>query len=173
MRRAFTLLEMMIAILLFSLITVFLSSTLQGLHQSSSALEKKNQELKKEQKLITLLQEDIQQSDTINIVPAKDFISLEMHTLSSIYHMGHAYVRWFVNPEKKLLIRSESAFKLSPPFIDDELHQVHLDPVAEKVKWFKAYISKEKNALFVALNIRDKNLLLEILTPQYEITASK
>ena len=169
MKRAFTLIEMMIAILLFSLITVFLSSTLQSLHQSSSALEKRNQGLKQEQKLIKLLQEDIQQSDSLNIITAIDYISLELHTLSSVYNMGHAYVRWFVNPSKKLLIRSESAFKLSPPFINDELHQVHLDPITDNTKWFKAYVAKNKNAIFIALNIKNKNLLLEVLTPQYEV----
>ena len=167
MRQAFTLIEMMIAILLFSLITVFLSSTLQSLHQSSSALEKNNRHNSKESKVLKLLIEDIQESDTLQIIPSDDYISLELHTRSSIYAMGHAYVRWFVDPKTKVLIRSESAFKLSPPYIDEELHQVHLDEALQKLQWFKAYSSKDRSALLIALNFENKNLFLEVLTPQH------
>lgn len=167
MRQAFTLIEMMIAILLFSLITIFLSSTLQSLHQSSSAFEKQNRHKSKESKVLKLLFEDIQESDSLDIIPSDNYISLELHTRSSIYAIGHAYVRWFVDPTKKTLIRSESAFKLSPPYMDEELHQVHLDETLEKLQWFKAYTSKDKSSLFLALNFNDKNLFLEVLTPQH------
>ena len=167
MKQAFTLIEMMIAILLFSLITIFLSSTLQSLQQNSSALEKKNQKVKTEQKVIKLLREDIQASDELNITASDHFISLELHTLSSIYNMGHAYVRWFVHPDSKQLIRSESAFKRFPPYIDDELHQIHLDLTIKPLQWFKAYQSKDKSSLLVAINFKDSDLFLEILTPQY------
>ena len=166
MKKAFTLIEMMIAILLFSLIAIFLSSTLQSLHQQSSALEVKNDTLKHESRVIKLLQEDIQQSDNLEIKHSDNYISLELHTMSSIYNISHAYVRWFVHPQKKILIRSESAFKLSPPFIDEELHQIHLDPTLSDIEWFKAYKSISKDALLISLNFQNRNLILEVLTPQ-------
>jgi len=167
MKQAFTLIEMMIAILLFSLIAIFLSSTLQSSRQNSSALEIKNKILKHESRVIKLLQEDIQQSDKVEIISSDDYISLELHTLSSIYNISHAYVRWFVHPQKKILIRSESAFKLSPPFLDEELHQIHLDKTLTDLQWFKAYPSKGADALLIALNFQNSNLLLEVLTPQH------
>jgi prepilin-type N-terminal cleavage/methylation domain-containing protein len=173
MRQAFTLIEMMIAIVLFSLITLFLSSTLQSLHQNSSALKLKNKHIKRDQKVIKLLREDIQASDELKVYASEHFTSLELHTLSSIYNMGHTYIRWFVNPKSKQLIRSESAFKLSPPYMDEELHQVHLDLTLKSIQWFKAYQSKDKSSLLVAINFNNRDLFLELLTPQYiELTKS-
>lgn len=167
MRKAFTLIEMMIAILLFSLMTLFLSSTLQSLHQGSSALNKKVHNNLRESQILQLLLEDIQESDSLQIIPSPHYISLELHTNSSIYAMSHAYVRWFVDPKRKVLLRSESSFKLSPPYMDEELHQVHLDETFQKLEWFKAYASKDRSALFISLNFENKNLFLEVLTPQH------
>ncbi len=168
MRQAFTLVEMMIAIFLFSLITLFLSSTLQSLRQNNAALQDKNRFMSLEQKTVKLLKEDILSSTKITISASADFTLLSLETHSSLYNIGKSFVNWFVHPQTKQLIRSESAFKLAPPFVDEELHQVHLDPNLKKLVWFKAYRSKDKQSLLIALNYKQNNLLLEILTPQYK-----
>ncbi len=168
MKKAFTLIEMMIAVTLFSFIAVFLSSTLQSLQLNSSILKTEASKQNKEMKILKLLEDDIQQSLSLNIVPSDDYILLNMQTRSSIYNISAAYVRWFVDPKTSQLIRSESSLSTLPPYDKLQLSLIHLDALNKEVKWFKAYQSKDKSSLFLSLKIKEKNIYLELLTPQHK-----
>ena len=170
---AFTLIEMMIAILLFSMVTLFLTSTLEHQRKNYTILKEATASEDRLQKMQKLLQDDIIQSQELLIIKGDTYISLELRTTSSLYGIAAPYVKWFVNPKTQELIRSESAINLLPPFNSDELTRVHLDLVHSGVKWFQAYSSKDSTSLFVAIQIDSKSIFLEILTPQHKKELSK
>ena len=160
---------MMIAIVLFSLITLFLTSTLESLRVNSKILKEATKVSSKASKFLNVIQSDIQESINLKVIKGDNYVSIEMQTTNSLYNMAAPFVKWFVNPKTKQLIRSESASNTLPPFNHEDLTFVHLDLVLEHTKWFQAYRSKDLSSVFIGLKVDEKPLLLEILTPQHKL----
>ena len=164
-RAAFTLIELMVSIVLLGLVITFLLSTLGGLQLNSETVRLKSDEKYKQAKMIDLLQNDVISSSHLSIVESDHYISLELQTLSSIYQINNPFVRWFVDPKKKTLIRSESAKAYLPPYDQDKLYEIHLDAVAKECDWFKSFESDDNKTLLAGLNCEKKALFFEIVKP--------
>ncbi len=162
---AFTLIELMVAIVILGLVITFLLSTLGGLRKNSETARLVSEVKVKQTQLISLLQNDIISSHTLEIIESDNYCSLELQTLSSIYQINNPHVRWFVDPKKRTLIRSESAKAYLPPFDDDKLYEIHLDEVATGCEWFKSYVADDNKTVLVGLKCEKKPLFLEVVKP--------
>ncbi len=157
--------EMMISVVLLGLIITFLTSTLGDLRQSKKILQELSSQKGHVSRLLTLLQEDITSASTLEIRPTQDHTLLLLKTTSSLYQIDHPYVRWFVDPRSKKLIRSESSHDLTPPYRDDQLFLVHLDEAAQQCDWMKAYRSEDNATLLIGLKCDKKDYYLESMAP--------
>ena len=169
-KKGFTLIELMVAVVLLGLVITFLLGTLGGLRLNSETARLKSEEKVSQAKMISLLQDDVISSSKLSIVESDHYISLELQTLSSIYQINNPFVRWFVDPKKKTLIRSESAKAYEPPYDNDKLYEIHIDEVALQCEWFKAYTSKDSSALLIGLRSKNKNYFFEVALSQFKDT---
>lgn len=116
-RYAFTLIEMMIAITLFSVVMIFLYQSMASLDKSNRFYGDKLQTISTEQSLFKTLYLDLALSESnvgeiININKNEDIVLMQTR------HVVHTHVMPYVAYliKKKHLYRIESAAKLSYPF---------------------------------------------------------
>lgn len=135
-RRAFTLIEMMIAITLFSVVMIFLYQSVASLDKSNRFYGGKLEEITAEQLLFKTLYLDLsltepKTDEIINVDKDEDIVLLQ--TSNMIHSRIMPYVAYLI--KEKHLYRVESATKLSYPFehnldarIDDfgEVHRFRL-----------------------------------------------
>ena len=168
MRKAFTLLELMLAIVILGLIVTFLMQTTGSLQQGQNILSSKVEAKGATIKMIKLLHEDLFSGTDMNITESDDYSMIALRTQSSIYGINHPYVRWFADPKKKILLRSESSKPYLPPFDNEKLFEIHLDAVAE-CEWFKAVPSSNRGSLLLGMKCDQTPMVFELLTPQFEV----
>jgi len=158
-RHAFTLIEMMIAITLFSVVMIFLYQSMASLDKSNRFYSDKLQNISTEQSLFKTLYLDLSlskaNSDEINnINKNEDMVFLQ--TSHVIHTHVMPYVVYFV--KDKHLYRVESATKLSYPF-ESNINAL-IDNFGE-IKKFRLY--KNSTHFLLQLNINGKeDTLLKI-----------
>lgn len=157
MRRAFTLIEMMIAIVIFSLIVVFLYKSYDVLRQSDrkyTAITKQMQHLWRIKKMLYLDFALLLKSD-VNVLHQEtneDVVLLQ--SSNSLHGRFYPYIAYVV--KEGVLYRLESLRKLTYPF-DAEV-SADVDMVA-KVKRFRVYKAlKKENESTVAYYLVDLHL---------------
>lgn len=152
-RPAFTLIEMMIAISLFSVVMIFLYQSMATIDRSNLFYGDKLQEMTREQTLMKTLYLDLSLSqpksgiiDNIN----KNTDMLFLQTSHVIHTHVMPFIVYFV--KKKHLYRVESAQKLSYPF-ESNINAV-IDDFGE-IKTFRIY--KNSTHFLLDLNLDGKN----------------
>lgn len=145
MRRAFTLVEMMIAILIFSLVVVFLYRSYDALRQENqkqTQMTKQMQHLWRIKRMLYLdfalsLRSDV---SVLNQEKNEDVVLLQ--TSNSLHERFYPYVAYVV--KDGVLYRLESLRKLTYPF--DAETSADVDEIA-KIERFRIYkaLKKEEN----------------------------
>ena len=157
-RQAFTLIEMMIAITLFSVVMIFLYQSMATLDKSNRFYSDKLHDISKEQSLFKTLYLDLSlsvaNSGVINSINKnEDMVFLQTSHVVHTHVMP--YIVYFV--KDKHLYRVESATKLTYPF-ESNLN-VLIDDFGE-IKKFRLY--KNSTHFLLHLNIDGKDNLMKI-----------
>jgi prepilin-type N-terminal cleavage/methylation domain-containing protein len=151
MRKAFTLIEILITTILTSLLMLVLYGTIDNLRQSNTFYEKKLNEFDEKNKALTLLRNDIMDARKFTLLDndPKNYSVLSLETQSSIYGIECPYVTWLVMKKGKKLIRLESAFPITLPLDPKYLHLVHLDTIGDRYAIFK--VMKQQEQIIITL----------------------
>lgn len=167
-RYAFTLIELMIAIVLVGLLVTFLMQTMGSAQIQSKQMQKAVKVQKRLTRVVTLLQKDVLESFMPPVILSRDdYAMIKLHTTHSIYGIDAPYVLWMIDAGSKHMVRMESAQKAQPPFNIDRAFALHTDIVETQCAWFKAYVSKDKSALLIGFRCQNRPYILELATPQY------
>ena len=156
MKRAFTLIEMLIAVSLLSVITLFLYQTYASLQHSNRFYGDELSEASREQKLRKTIYLDLSLSmpdsiDLINIDKNSDVII--MQSSHSVHHRIMPYIAYLVTDNR--LMRIESSQKLIYPFSGEE--EMVIDDL-EAVKIFRVF--QKDDSFLVHLEQNDKKMML-------------
>jgi len=156
-RSAFTLIEMMIAISLFSVVMIFLYQAMATIDKSNVFYTNKLQEIDTEQELYKTIYLDLtlSQPNTVEINDiSKEVDMLFMQTSHVIHTHVMPYIVYFV--KDKHLYRVESANRLTYPF--ESNINVLIDDYG-LIKKFRVYKNSTHFLVQININGKDDNLM--------------
>ena len=153
-KRAFTLIEILIATALLSVVLIGLYSALDTQRRSVDIIKKNLDKSLKEDKIVMTLYQDLLQSDG-NITLQKgerDTLCIQKST-NSLYGLDRVKICWVVLKEKDSLARVEGVGYELPLGLEDK---VEADIVARGIKLFDIYYEKKKGLLLVVMQELNK-----------------
>jgi len=156
MKRAFTLIEMLIAISLLSVITIFLYQTYSSLQHSNRFYGEELSEASREQKLRKTIYLDLSLSmpDSIKLINIdKNADVLIMQSSHSVHQRIMPYIAYLIKDDH--LMRIESSQKLFYPLSGEE--EMVIDDL-EEVKTFRVF--QKESSFLVHLEQKDKKMIL-------------
>jgi prepilin-type N-terminal cleavage/methylation domain-containing protein len=141
MKKAFTLMELMVSIVLIVLITMFLYNAIATMKISNKTLAQHDKNEDNRTKIFELFYRDIVESTSLQSLQTKDkhFNVLELQTHNSLYQIAMPYVTYFVSKDKDRLIRLEAAKKIDLPVKYEDKFAVHADLLISDVTDFNVY----------------------------------
>ncbi len=168
MRKAFTLVELMISIMLLSLIMTFLYQSVAQLQSSNQQFLARSQTVQKRENLLKLLYNDFMNATSIQWHgERKDSDVILMQTNNSLHDMTQPYVWYKVYKEEKVLRRIESPVE-NLDFINKLFR---FDDMIKGVKRFKVYESKGHYLVYLkAEGIND--IYLDLILPDSNVSAN-
>jgi len=149
MKKAFTLIEVLLATVLLSIVLLGLYQVLDVQRRSVGIIKKSLDDSIKQDKVILTLYNDIYKSDGNFSIKKGERDSLCIQaTTNSLYGLGVAKVCWLVLKEGDSLARIEGfGYKLPLKFED----RVEADIVAKNVKLFDIYYDKKSGNILALL----------------------
>ena len=155
MKKSFTLLELLISILIFSIIIVFLYKTLDQTKYSNTLFTKKQEILKESNHLHNIFLEDVAEASNITITLDKNKNAIVKIVTYNTYHNAFFNnVTYLINSSKKLIrMQSQSVFDEVQPIEDCFLNNAFIDVLLEDIEYFDLKNS-ENNYIFA---IKQKN----------------
>ena len=155
MKKSFTLLELLISILIFSIIIVFLYKTLDQTKYSNTLFTKKQEILKESNHLHNIFLEDVAEASNITITLDKNKNAIVKIVTYNTYHNAFFNnVTYLINSSKKLIrMQSQSVFDEVQPIEDAFLNNAFIDVLLEDIEYFDLKNS-ENNYIFA---IKKKN----------------
>lgn len=165
MKKAFTLVEIIIAIAIFSVIIVYMYQAIGTTKKSAAAYERKYEKIQKNQTIRKLLYNDIfnqvdPYSDT-KVDTSGDFSTYYLKTNNSLHNISGPFVAYKVI--KNTLYRFESIRKFTLPINEDNKNSIHVDKLLENIKSFLLYTYK--NSKLIQWNVNDEQTIFEIALP--------
>ncbi len=149
MRKAFTLMELMVSIVLIVLITLFLFGAIASSKVSNDSLltHTKSEQMRSE--LFELLYRDLLEALSIETHETKDrhFTILQMQTANSLYNIATPYVTYFVHSRTHQLTRLESARAINLPIAYEDENFVMADTLLPDVKAFNVYTARKQGSM--------------------------
>jgi len=166
MRKAFTLIELMISIVILSILMLFLYKSYAGLNKSNIVFAEEVQKVSKIERLKKVIYLDYSlaiktdiNSSTIKIInQAKNEDVIFMQTSNSIHNRVNPYVAYIVKKEKLYRLESLKEFREYPLGTDSEFVVDELG----NVKSFRVYKSREasKELYLVHMAFKEENEIL-------------
>ncbi|MCG3675306.1 prepilin-type N-terminal cleavage/methylation domain-containing protein [Aliarcobacter butzleri] len=149
MKKAFTLLEIIISITLFSILMIFLYKTIDQTEYSNQLFNQKEVNLRKSNALHNIFLEDIAESSSISISTDKNKNSIVKIVSNNTYHnVFYTNITYLIGSSKTLVrIESLEAFQeesISSNFLDNS----YIDVLLDNVEYFEAK-NKDTNYIFV------------------------
>jgi len=144
MKKAFTLIELLISIILFAILTLAMSNVIKEVNNSKNFLMKNYK--RKKNYFLKVLYYDILNASYIKIIHTKNpnYDILILKTSNSLYKLINPKVIWYIS--KKALIRKENL-------------KYTIDKFNSNVKIFKIY--KKQSKIFIYID-GDKKICFEI-----------
>ena len=147
-RAAFTLLELLIAIGLFSLISAPLYKFVSLMRESNIQVEEKIEDNRIDRNIIRTIFLDVSGSNSSLSLDKHDFSRLCIRsTTNTLYGLNNPMVCWVVTEDKKLLRVEGKQYKL--PLNYKNSKKVYVDKVAENIEIFNVYFHEEKILFFM------------------------
>ena len=150
MKKSFTLIEIILALMILSILFLAMNGVIEGLKKTKNLLKNYYFLQKQNELMVKVLYEDILNATYIKIVHSKnsDYDRLYLITSNSLYHLIYPYVLWYVSRNKNTLIRVESPFKISLP----SYKLFFLDKFKKNVSLFRIYKKKGKDLIVIKAN---------------------
>lgn len=151
-RSAFTLIELVISIALFGLITVFMFGTIDELRKQQNFYQKKERSIGRQNTVLSLLRTDLYRPVSLTLTPtqSKDFDLLFITGSNhSLYGIDRPYVVWVVFKADHALVRLESAVPITLPLRPEALYLTHSDTIQTQTELFRLYDSPRSRFVYV------------------------
>ncbi|MDR1007556.1 MAG: prepilin-type N-terminal cleavage/methylation domain-containing protein [Campylobacteraceae bacterium] len=165
MKRAFTLLEVIISIAIFALMAIYMYQSINVVTISNGFYERKYSDDERTDKVRRLfyndlfLQTNVYANATIN--RNGDFDIFYLHTKNSIHAMTSPYVTYFVNDGA--LFRVESQVRETVPLNYQAVERVKVDKLFDNVTLFRIY--ENRNSYLISYYYDDKLTSFQISLP--------
>ena len=146
MRRAFTLMELMVSIVLIVLITLFLYNAIATMKISNKTLAQHDIQENNRSKIFELFYRDFIEAVSLKPLKTKDkhYNTIELQTNNSLHQIVMPYVTYFVSRDKDALIRLEAAKEIELPVKYEDKYSIFVDKLIENVSDFNVYEKKEQ-----------------------------
>lgn len=151
-RNAFTLVELVVSIALFGLITVFLFGAIDELRKQQSFFQQKEALISKKNQIISLLRTDVDRAQAINVTAStsKDFDQISISGSNrSLYGIDRPFVVWVVLKAHNTLVRLESAYPITLPIRPEALYLTHSDLIGKRCELFRLYDSPKHRLIYL------------------------
>ncbi len=144
-RRAFTLIELMVAIALTVIVVLFLYKSLATQEISNKVLAKNAVSLYQTDQIFDLIYRDLLESNETKVVTTfnKDYEILYLFTKNSLHDIPFAHVIYYVNAKDKTLVRLESAYPMKLPIDLEKIKYVFADPLIKKLTKFRIFQTQQ------------------------------
>jgi len=136
MKKAFTLVEILISVVILSIMVFVLSDVIKNINISKNILEKNFQNEHYKNLALKVLYYDVLNSRYVNLSQKKNYSVISMQTTNSLYNIPEPYVVWYVSKTDNALMRMEMPQKTT--FLSNAKNY-YLDKFNENVKIFKIY----------------------------------
>ena len=163
MKKAFTLIEILLSLMILSILFLAMSGVISSLKNSKKVLDNYYLSSKENELLVKTLYGDLVNATSVKVVHSRnsDYDRIYLTTSNSLYHLISPYVLWYVSKNEDTLIRIESPFVITIP--NDNLF--FLDKFKSGVKLFKIYQKEGKYLVFLKA---DKNIYFEIFNKEFK-----
>ena len=164
-KKAFTLVEVLISITLFSIILLFMYKTLDMTNFSNKLFEDKIEKNMLQNSMKQILIEDIlEASSVLNLDETAEFLLLEIQSNNMYHDVFYKYIYYLVSREKNLL-RIESLNKINFKNLTHEsLENAYVDLLLKNIEIFSlATFSKnysKNNAVTILLKQKNTKKIL-------------
>jgi prepilin-type N-terminal cleavage/methylation domain-containing protein len=168
-RSSFTLMEMVIATTIFSIMMLFLYQSSSTLEKSNKVMHKRIQEDTKRANITKLLFLDLIHASDVKITPLeKEYDRVEItNTRNSLHGLSQSNVYYIVTREEPTLYRLETIKTLTFPLNDVYLDEVFIDKISDDITQFRTYQNGKKVLVHLeAANM--KKQLFEITLPNFK-----
>lgn len=147
MKKAFTLIELMIAVIILSILILTMNNIIVNLKSTKDFLKRYLQKQDKNELLVKTFYYDILNATSIKIIHSinSNYDRLYLQTNNSLYRLIMPYVVWYVSKNKNSLIRIESPFKIK--LLNENVF--FLDKFKENVKIFRIFKKGGKDLIFI------------------------
>ena len=145
-RRAFTLMELLISVVLIALLSMYLYASLGRTRASNKTLQTHTEAQEHRLKVYELFYRDLIEVYSLSAQKTgyKRYQLLKLRTGNSLYDIAAPYVIYYVRTDTLQLIRLESADPITLPVRDDERSRIHADLIDENVTDLNFYVQKEQ-----------------------------
>ena len=144
MKKSFTLIEMMISIVLFSIVMIFLYQALNITQKSNKFYKKKLSKFKSKSQLNKLIFEDITNANSnIKLSKDKEDNTILQFKTSNLYHNPFFINITYLVTKENNLIRIESKIAFNKKKIYNFIDDTYIDIIDTNISKFK--VSKNKN----------------------------
>ena len=168
MRKAFTLIELMIAITLTALLLTLLYNASDSIKKGATHyLDKEQSLIKNSQKIYRLILMDILDSDlNTTFITNQDVdrgTNILLHTSNSLHRVENPWVLYKVTDEKELL-RIESPYRPKFPLNQVTNPNIFVDIICNDTKRFKIYKKKSEFLLIFQCH-QDRPIISRLIHP--------
>ncbi len=165
MKKAFTLIEIIVAVFIFSIIMIYMYDLLAITKNSSVSYEKIYIKDKKSQNLKRIFYNDIfNQTDPYKYTKIKSnqhFSTYMLRTKNSLHDLANPYVSYKVIKGNLYRFECVRAFKF--PINEEMKDKIFIDKLASKINSFLVY--EYKNSKLISYEIDGKKNIFEIALP--------
>ena len=155
-KRAFTLIELIISIFLLTLVVFALYKNLDIVKKSTIQLHTHLQNSQKDIKAYKLLYLDLLQMTNRPVITSKNrnYDRVCFFSKNSLYNLPKAYICWVVHKKNNTLLRVESSKKFTLP--PQKEIPIQKDIIKKDIEIFKIYRHKNKKENQLLIFIKDK-----------------
>jgi prepilin-type N-terminal cleavage/methylation domain-containing protein len=159
MKKAFTLLEVLISITIFLILIVFLYKTIDQTKHSNNLFSKKEERLKELNHLHNIFLEDIAEASSVTILFDKNKNSIVKIVTNNTYHNSYFNnVTYLINSTEKFIrIESLEAFNenesINVAFFDNS----YIDVLIADIEYFEAKNSGSNYNFFIKQKTKERN----------------
>ena len=159
MKKSFTLLELLISISIFSIITVFLYKTLDQTKYSNVLFSKKQEILKESNHLHNIFLEDIAESTSVSVSIDKNKNSIVKIVTNNTFHNANFnHVTYLIGNTKKFIrIESLKVFNENELVNIDFFENVYIDVLFDDIEFFEI----KNDGINFNIFIKEKNKKLK------------
>jgi prepilin-type N-terminal cleavage/methylation domain-containing protein len=147
MKKSFTLIELMLAIIILSILILAMNHIIVNLKSTKDFLKNYLNKENQNTLFIKTFYYDILNASSIKIIHSfnSNYDRVYLHTNNSLYHLITPYVVWYVSKNQNTLMRIESPFNIKLP---DE-NAFFLDKFKKNVQLFKILRKNGKDLIVI------------------------